>query len=99
MSYKCISIDEAKALIEKSEVTLADVRDSGSFSESHIQNSINVLDDNLEEFLSNADKDKPLIAYCYYGNSSKGAAAYFVKEGFKEVYSIDGGFEEWRQKY
>ncbi len=99
MSYKCISIDEAKALIDEKEVTLVDARDEQSFSENHIQNSINVLDHNLEDFLSNAKKDQPLIVYCYHGNNSQGAAGYFCDIGFKEVYSIDGGFEEWTLKY
>ena len=31
MSYKRISIDEAKALIDKGDVTLADVRDAGAY--------------------------------------------------------------------
>jgi len=99
MSSKCISIDEAKALIDAKEVTLVDVRDPQSFSENHIQNSINVQDQNIEDFLSNAKKDQPLIVYCYHGNTSQGAADYFCEIGFKEVYSIDGGFEEWRLKY
>ena len=99
MSSKCISIDEAKALIDAKEVTLVDVRDPQSFSENHIQNSINVQDQNIEDFLSNAKKDQPLIVYCYHGNTSQGAADYFCEIGFKKVYSIDGGFEEWRLKY
>ena len=99
MTYQRISIDEAKALIHEKDVTLVDVRDSQSYSENHIQNSINVLDDNLEDFLSNARKDQPLIVYCYHGNNSQGAAGYFCEIGFQEVYSIDGGFEEWRLKY
>jgi len=33
MSYKCISIDEANNLIENNEVTLVDIRDTGSFLE------------------------------------------------------------------
>ena len=99
MSSKCISIDEAKALIDAKEVTLVDVRDPQSFSENHIQNSINVQDQNIDDFLSNAKKDQPLIVYCYHGNTSQGAADYFCEIGFKEVYSIDGGFEEWRLKY
>ncbi len=99
MSYKCISIDEAKALIDEKELTLVDVRDPRSFSENHIQNSINVLDYNLEDFLSNAKKDQPLIVYCYHGNSSQGAAGFFCENGFKEVYSMNGDFEAWRLKY
>ncbi len=99
MSYNCVSIDEAKALIDEKAVTLIDVRDPESFAESHIQNSINVLDDNIEDFLKNAKKDQPLIVYCYHGNTSQGAAGFFAENGFKEVYTIDGGFEQWRLKH
>ena len=99
MSYKCISIDEAQELIEKNDVTLLDIRDAGSFAASNIQNSINVSNENIEQILATADKDKPLVVYCYHGNSSKGAADYFFNMGFKETYSINGGFEDWKLKY
>ena len=99
MSYKCISIDAAKSLIDQGAVTLADVRDAGAFRAGNIQNAINIQQEIVEEFLATADKDLPLIVYCYHGNSSKGAADYFSSQGYKEVYSMDGGYEAWRQKY
>jgi thiosulfate sulfurtransferase len=99
MSYKCISIDDAKVLIEQSGATIADVRDSGAFRASSIENAINIQQENLEEFLASADKNKPLIVYCYHGNSSRGAADYFSSQGYDEVYSMDGGYEAWRLKY
>jgi thiosulfate sulfurtransferase len=99
MSYKCISIDEAKALIDKGDVAIADVRDPGAHQESNIANSVNIQQDNVQEFLEANDKEKPLIVYCYHGHSSQGAAGYFAEQGYAEVYSIDGGFEAWRQKY
>jgi thiosulfate sulfurtransferase len=99
MPYKCISIEAAKSLIDQGSVTIADVRDAGTFRAGSIRNSINIQQENVEEFLATADKDKPLIVYCYHGNSSKGAADYFSSQGYKEVYSMDGGYEAWRQKY
>lgn len=99
MTFKCISIDEAKTLIDSSEVTLADVRDSESFRQSNIPNSVHITGETAEAFLSSTSKDKPLIVYCYHGNTSKGAADYFSKKGFTDVYSMDGGFEGWRLKY
>jgi thiosulfate sulfurtransferase len=36
---------------------------------------------------------------CYHGNSSQGAAAYLVSQGFSEVYSLDGGIEAWQADY
>ncbi len=99
MPYKCISIDEAKVLIDQGGATIADVRDAGAFLASSIENAINIQQDNVDEFLATADKDKPLIVYCYHGHSSKGAADYFFSQGYKEVYSVDGGYEAWRLKY
>jgi len=99
MSYKCISIDDAKTLIDHGGATIADVRDAAAYFASSIENAIHLEQDTVEEFLSTADKDKPLIVYCYHGNSSKGAADYFFSQGYTEVYSMDGGYEAWRLKY
>lgn len=99
MSYKCISIDEAKMLIDKGQATIADVRDAGSYRAGSIENAVNVQQENVEEFLAAAEKNKPVIVYCYHGHSSQGAADYFFSQGYPEVYSIDGGYEAWRLKY
>jgi thiosulfate sulfurtransferase len=99
MPFKRISIDEAKVLIDNGGVTVADVRDAGAYNSSHIENAIHVQQETLEDFLAVAQKDKPLVIYCYHGNSSQGAADYFDGLGFSEVYSVDGGFEAWRAKY
>jgi thiosulfate sulfurtransferase len=99
MAFKRISIDEAKMLIDSGGVTIADVRDSGAHESGHIENSVHLQQETVQTFLAAAEKDKPLIIYCYHGYSSQGAAGYFVEQGYEEVYSIDGGYEAWRQKY
>jgi thiosulfate sulfurtransferase len=99
MPFKRISIDEAKVLIDLGGATIADVRDSGSHLAGNIENSFNIQQENMDEFLSTAEKDKPLIIYCYHGNTSQGAADYFSEQGYTEVYSVDGGYEAWRLKY
>jgi thiosulfate sulfurtransferase len=98
MPYKRISIDEAKALVDGGATTIADVRDSESHQAGNIENSISIQQENIEEFLSTADKATPLLVYCYHGNASQGAADYFSEQGFTEVYSMDGGYEDWRSK-
>lgn len=99
LSFKCISTAEARELIEANDVTLLDIRDHASFTASNIENSIHLSDKNVQQVVASADKDQPLLVYCYHGNSSKQAADYFFGEGFKKAYSIDGGFEDWRSKY
>jgi len=98
MTYQCILIEDAQTLIENNEVTLVDIRDPASFAAGNITNSIHVSNENVEQLVAEADKSIPLIVYCYHGNSSKGAADYFFSMGFKDAYSVDGGFEEWKLK-
>lgn len=99
MSYKRISIDEAKNMMETLDVILVDVRVAQSYMESRIPMAFNISGVNAEEFIAITNKEKPLIVYCYHGNNSKWAADFFSSKGFTQVYSMDGGFEEWRLKY
>ncbi len=97
--FDCIDIHKAKELIEQGTATIVDVRDPASYDEAHIQNAIFLDDTIIENFIKTADKEKPLVCYCYHGNNSQMAALFFVENGFKQTYSIDGGFEAWRQVY
>ena len=74
-----------------------DVRDAGSFQEAHVPGAFHLNDQTLEAFLAKADKQKPLVVYCYHGHTSLGAAAYLMENGFTDVVSLSGGFELWRQ--
>lgn len=96
MPYKRISIDEAKGMMAAGEVTVIDVRDPGSFEAGAIEGAIHVSDNNIQDFVADTDKSRPLLVCCYHGNMSQGAADYFSEQGFADTYSIDGGYEAWR---
>ena len=81
------------------QTAIIDVRDRQSFSIGHIKNAVHVSDENIQQFIEGTDKSKPLIIYCYRGNSSQNAADYLSDKGFLDVYSMDGGFEEWSSNY
>lgn len=98
-SFEQIDVSGAKEMIDKKQATVVDIRDPQSYSESRIQGAVNINDENIQDFLKNTDKNKPLICYCYRGFSSQGAAEYFSEQGFAKTYSLTGGFEEWRQQY
>ena len=99
MAFTRISIDQAKALIDRGSVTVGDVRAAEAYRAGHIENAVHLQQETVDDFLSTAAKDRPLILYCYHGISSQGAADYFSGLGFNEVYSVDGGYEAWRLKY
>jgi thiosulfate sulfurtransferase len=95
--FKEISVGEARKKLELGQVVFVDVRDPGSFQAAHVPGALLLSDANVQEFVEKTDKAKPVVVYCYHGHTSQGAAAYLMDQGFKEVYSVMGGFEEWRQ--
>ena len=97
MSYQRISIEDAKELIKDDDIAIIDIRDFNSFSSGHIQNAIHIEDLNIENFIQEKDKNKPILIYCYHGNSSQAAANFFYQNGFQLVYSMDEGYEGWLQ--
>jgi thiosulfate sulfurtransferase len=99
MDIPQIQIHEAKQKFDQRAWTFVDIRDPGSYRAAHIPGALHLHDGNVQEFVQSTDKETPVIVYCYHGNSSLGAAAYFMENGFKNVASMSGGFEAWRQVY
>jgi len=96
MNFKRIDSQGCKQLLATKDVTLLDIRDPQSFANGHIDNALHIEQINVESFVEEQPKDKPLVICCYHGNSSQSAAAYFAEKGFTDVYSLDGGYEGWR---
>lgn len=94
--FKHINANDAKALIAQGNSQVIDIRDPMSYQTARISNAVRIDNNNLGEFMTTADQQAPLIVCCYHGNSSQGAAQYFCEQGFTDVYSLDGGFEQWK---
>lgn len=96
MSGRRISVADAAARIAAGAVTVVDVRDALSFKAGHIPGARLLGNENIRQFLAEADRQRPVIVCCYHGNSSVSAALFLAEQGFAETYSLDGGFEGWR---
>ena len=99
MEIPQIEIRDAKAMLDQKEGVFVDIRDAGSYQAGHIPGAIHLHDGNVEAFVQHSAKDQLVVVYCYHGNSSLGATAYFIEQGFEQVASMSGGFEAWRQVY
>lgn len=95
-AFKHINMASAKALIDEGQPQFVDIRDAMSYQAGHITGAQRVDNNNLTNFIAQADKESALIVCCYHGNSSQGAAQYFAEQGFSDVYSLDGGYEMWK---
>ena len=96
MTFTCISVAAAKQMIDDRDAQIVDIRDPNAYASAQVPGAVSVNNHNVSQFVADADHDKPLLVFCYHGHSSQGAADFFSGQGFVEVYSVDGGFEEWR---
>jgi thiosulfate sulfurtransferase len=96
--FQRINVEQSQQLIEKGAV-IADIRDENAFNTAHIPNAIQLTNGSLNHFLSQTDENTPVIVVCYHGISSQPAAEYLTSQGLEEVYSMDGGFEAWRNTF
>lgn len=88
----------AQVLNDKSHVVV-DIRDEGAFANGHITDAYHLTNESLANFLRDADLDSPVVVCCYHGHSSQQAAQFLVSQDFTKVYSLDGGFTQWKSQY
>jgi rhodanese-related sulfurtransferase len=51
MSFQCISVDEAKKIIDDNNLTIIDIRDYNSFLQGHIDNAIHVENLDIDRYI------------------------------------------------
>ena len=94
-----IDIHAARTLLDDGRALFVDIRDPVSFRSGHVPGAHHLTDRTVEAFLETADKDRPIVVYCYHGHSSLTASAWLQQKGFSDVTSMAGGFEAWRAAY
>ena len=97
MKYTEITVDKAQDIISGSDPLLLDTRDAHSYREEHIEGAMLVHDGLIENIIKQKDFERPVLIYCYHGNSSKDMADFFGGIGFKTVYSLLGGYVAWKK--
>jgi thiosulfate sulfurtransferase len=92
-----ISIENTQEKLDQGNACVVDIRDEPSFTAGHIAGAVHLSNGSLQPFMAKTAFDTPVIVCCYHGVSSQQAAQFLIHQGFGEVYSMDGGFEAWRQ--
>ena len=90
-----ISISDLKAKLAAQAIAVLDIRAESDYQAGHIETAQLMTNDNLAEFIKQADKSKSYAVCCYRGISSQSAVLYLKKSGFENVYSISGGYSAW----
>lgn len=95
-TFQLIDVQGAKQYLAKDNVTLVDIRDENSYDTEHVENSFHLTNESFGQFIKEVPVENTVLVLCYHGNSSKGVAQYLCDQGYRDVYSVDGGFAHWR---
>jgi tRNA(Ile)-lysidine synthase TilS/MesJ/rhodanese-related sulfurtransferase len=88
-----ITLDELDSL-QKDSYAVIDIRDEYAFSYGHIDSSVNIPQNKLEESIDSLPRDKKLIICCKSGIISRTVADELCEKGF-DAYNLTGGYCEW----
>jgi thiosulfate sulfurtransferase len=93
--FRHISFAEMKNL-NLDDFSLIDIRMPEAYKDGHIEGFVNVTNNIVKDFLDQTSKEANIIVCCYHGNSSQGFSQSLCELGYKNVYSLDGGYEGWK---
>lgn len=96
-----LSVDEVKTKLDRGEkFVLVDVREESEYAKDHLPGAIHlgkgVIERDIEQRVP--DTGAPVVLYCGGGFRSALAADNLQKMGYTNVFSMDGGVREWREK-
>lgn len=95
-TIKQISVEQAKQATDGKNVQFIDVRSAAEYEDGHAPKTINLPLDSLEQNLAKLDKSKPVYVICQTGRRSQKGAEILEKNGFKDLYNIEGGTSAWK---
>ena len=94
-----VSTEEAETLLE-GDWTLLDVREPDEYEQGAIQGSVHIPRGNLESSIEARvpNKETKIVAMCAGGARSAFAAKTLQEMEYKNVFSMDGGFNQWKDE-
>jgi rhodanese-related sulfurtransferase len=96
-----VTADQVKAKLDRGDqFQLVDVREESEWAKDHLPRAIHLGKGVIERDVENQipDTSAEIVLYCGGGFRSALAADNMQKMGYKNVFSMDGGIRDWRQK-
>jgi rhodanese-related sulfurtransferase len=98
---KELTVDQVKAKLDRQErFYLVDVREESEWAKDHLPGATHlgkgIIERDVEQRIP--DTEAEIILYCGGGFRSALAADNLQKMGYSNVWSMDGGIRDWRDK-
>lgn len=97
MSYQDLPPSAVAALRAEGELILFDTRDAASYAAGHLDGAEPVSDAALRKLIQSRQRQRPILVYCYRGNSSRDVCRLIAGLGFSRVYNLEGGWQGWQR--
>jgi rhodanese-related sulfurtransferase len=81
--------------MNKTDVTIVDIREPYLYSKSHIPNSINIPFADFESRFKEIDSNKEIILVCHEGSMGEASGQLLLQNGYKHVSNLTGGMAQW----
>lgn len=92
---KAMHVQQLKDMLDRGDdFDLYDVRPTAERDRAKLEKAI-MLDEAVREKLTKADKNRTIVLHCHHGGRSRAAAEQLVKQGFRNVYNLEGGIDAW----
>ena len=95
-----LSVDEVQTLqAEQADFVLVDIRDESEWAVDHLPNALHLTRGKLEFLIEQTipDVDTKIVLYCGGGSRSALSAESLQKMGYTNVYSMAGGYRDWKE--
>jgi rhodanese-related sulfurtransferase len=97
MSYRDIAPADVQSLRTEDNLLIFDTRDAASFARGHMDDAQPITDAALQQLFKSRRRERPVLVYCYRGNSSRDICQLIAGFGFNRVYNLEGGWQAWEQ--
>lgn len=96
---KEVGVLEATQLINHHDALVLDVREDQEYSAGRVPHAMHIPLRQLAGRMHELEKfkDKPIIAICRSGSRSGHGCSVLRKNGFEQVYNLNGGMISWQQ--
>ena len=97
-SMKDIGTLEATQLINSGNAVFLDVRETKEYEGGGLPKAVHIPLSQLAGRTQDLAKlaGRPLVVYCDRGNRSRMAGGPLAKQGFANLYNLNGGFRAWK---
>ncbi|MEJ2107051.1 MAG: rhodanese-like domain-containing protein [Acidiferrobacteraceae bacterium] len=95
------AVQSAVNLINRESAVIVDVCEPTEFQQGHLPRAMNIPLGNLAARVNELEKyrQQPILVTCRSGNRSIRGALTLRKNGFAQVYSLNGGLMAWEKEH